>query len=206
MVSRNRHNEKQGYDALTSRVSILALVSWEYSGFEEILMACVSVLIQTLSSEIPSQVSNQPLWKCPLEQLTHQCVRIQSGLKSALQPPLTHGALCGFPLMQTGYKLSQLRKSPPSSSFYLPIGRWMVEIRIPGETWDGENRNKDFPMSGTDVSFSTAFSFHPKGSCQTEGRRTRAHIIPFKRLPVLSHAISSARITMEFQDPAVTPL
>lgn len=82
----------------------------------------------------------------------------------------------------------------------------MVEIRIPGETWDGENRNKDFPMSGTDVSFSTAFSFHPKGSCQTEGRRTRAHIIPFKRLPVLSHAISSAQITMEFQDPAVTPL
>lgn len=122
-------------------------------------------------------------------------------------PTSSHSrALCGSPLMQTGYKLSQLRKSPPSTSFYLPIGRWMVEIRIPGETLDGENRNKDFPMSGTDVSFSTAFPFHPKGSCQTEGRRTRAHIIPFKSLPVLSHAISSARITMEFQDPAVTPL
>lgn len=122
-------------------------------------------------------------------------------------PTSSHSrALCSSPLMQTGYKLSQLRKSPPSTSFYLPIGRWMVEIRIPGETWDGENRNKDFPMSGTDVSFSTAFPFHPKGSCQTEGRRTRAHIIPLKRLPVLSHAISSAQITMEFQDPAVTPL
>lgn len=74
----------------------------------------------------------------------------------------------------------------------------MVEIRIPGETGDGENRNKDFLMSGTDVSFSTAFPFYPEGSCQTEGRRTRAHIIPFKRLPVLSHAISSAQTTMEF--------
>lgn len=169
-------------------------------------MSCVTVLIQTLSSETPSQVSDQPLWKCPLEQLAHQCVRIQSDLKSVLQPPLTPELCAAPPLCRLVTSCLNWGNPPPSTSFYLPIGRWMVEIRIPGETWDGENRNKDFPMSGTDVSFSTAFPFHPKGSCQTEGRRTRAHIIPFKRLPVLSHAISSARITMEFQDPAVTPL
>lgn len=82
----------------------------------------------------------------------------------------------------------------------------MVEIRIPGETWNGENRNKDFPMSGTDVSFSPTSPFHPQGSCQTKGKRMRVHIIPFKRLPVLSHAINSTPTTMEFWDPAVALL
>lgn len=120
-------------------------------------------------------------------------------------PALSHSrALCKSSPYTDWLQAVSIEEIPPSTSFYLPIGRWMVEIRIPGETWDGENRNKDFPMSGTNVSFSAAFPFHPESSCQTEGRRTRAHIIPFKRLPVLSHAISSVQISMVFQDVAVT--
>lgn len=120
-------------------------------------------------------------------------------------PTLSHSrALCKSSAYADRLQAVSIEEIPPSTSFYLPIARWMVEIRIPGETWDGENRNKDFPMSGTNVSFSTAFPFHPEGSCQTEGRRTRAHIIPFKRLPVLSHAIRSVQISMVFQDLAAT--
>lgn len=83
-------------------------------------------------------------------------------------------SLLSPPCMQTGYKLSHLRKSPfpPPTSFYLPIGRWMLEIRIPGETWDGENRNKDVPMSGSDVSLSSAFPFIPRAPVkQRQGER-----------------------------------
>lgn len=176
-----RREEESSLNKMTFSQAASASLLWFLGNMQDWRrFSCrVSVVLCKLSAHIPSQVSNQPLWKCPLEQLTHQCVPIQSDLKSVLQPPLAPELCAASPLMQTGYKLSQLRKSPPSTSFYLPIGRWMVEIRIPGETWDGENRNKDFPMSGTDVSFSTAFPFHPKGSCQTEARRTRAHIIPF---------------------------
>lgn len=155
------------------------------------------------SPEIPS-FRSVPVKKHPLEQLAQQA-RSNSKPFEMCAPTLSHSrALCKSSAYADRLQAVSIEEIPPSTSFYLPIGRWMVEIRIPGETWDGENRNKDFPMSGTNVSFSTAFPFHPEGSCQTEGRRTRAHIIPFKRLPVLSHAIRSVQISIVFQDLAAT--
>lgn len=209
VVSRNQHNEKQGYTARS--VSHKPCQHLHFCFFGIFRIGGDSHVVCHCSCSNSQLRDSQPGCRSASVKMSFRTTRspVCSNSKQfeICAPASSHSrALYDSPLMQTGYKLSQLRKSPPSSSFYLPIGRWMVEIRIPGETWDGENRNKDFPMSGTDVSFSTAFPFHPKGSCQTEGRRTRAHIIPFKRLPVLSHAISSARITMEFQDPAVTPL
>lgn len=162
----------------------------------------VTVLFQNLSLEIPS-------FRSVLMKTSFRTTRSASHFNSKqfemCAPALSHSrALCKSSPYTDWLQAVSIEEIPPSTSFYLPIGRWMVEIRIPGETWDGENRNKDFAMSGTNVSFSTAFPFHPKSSCQTEGRRTRAHIIPFKRLPVLSHAISSVQISMVFQDVAIT--
>lgn len=166
------------------------------------MASCVTVLFQNLGLEIPSFRS------VPMKtsfRTTRSASHFNSKQFEMCAPALSHSrALCKSSPYTDWLQAVSIEEIPPSTSFYLPIGRWMVEIRIPGETWDGENRNKDFPMSGTNVSFSTAFPFHPESFCQTEGRRTRAHIIPFKRLPVLSHAISSVQISMVFQDVAVT--
>lgn len=55
---------------------------------------------------------------------THSPVCSNSKRFEICAPASSHSrALCGSPLMRTGYKPSQLRKSPPSTSFYLPIGR-----------------------------------------------------------------------------------
>lgn len=173
-----------------------------FQEFLELVASCVTVLFQNIGLETPSfrSVSVKTSFRT-----TCSAAYFNSKQFEMCAPTLSHSrALCKSSPYTDWLQAVSIEEIPPSTSFYLPIGRWMVEIRIPGETWDGENRNKDFPMSGTNVSFSTAFPFHPESSCQTEGRRARAHIIPFKRLPVLSHAISSVQISMVFQDVAVT--
>lgn len=179
--------------------------SYSVHSFQEFLepaASCVTVLFQNIGPETPSfrSVSVKTSFRT-----TCSAAHFNSKRFEMCAPTLSHSRpLCKSSPYTDWLQAVSIEEIPPSTSFYLPIGRWMVEIRIPGETWDGENRNKDFPMSGTNVSFSTAFPFHPESSCQTEGRRARAHIIPFKRLPVLSHAISSVQISMVFQDVAVT--
>lgn len=85
---------------------------------------CVLLFLPKLPG-LRFQVSEQPLWKCPSEQLTNQCVPIQSDLKSVLQPPLTPELCAGLPLMRTSYKPSQLRKSPLQPAFICRyVGEW----------------------------------------------------------------------------------
>lgn len=156
---------------MVCRVNIFAFVSGEYLGI------CFSCPVSVFSSKLSAPEIPGPGFRSVPVKISFRTTRspVCSNSKrfEICAPASSHSrALCGSPLMQTGYKPSQLRKSPPSTSFYLPIGRWMVEIRIPGETWDGENRNKDFPMSGTDVSFPLLFPFIPRAPVrQREGER-----------------------------------